>query len=381
MMTSSYVLEVLHQHGYDFITGVPDSMFKDLIISVKEDDRFEHVITNNEGESCALAAGYYLATGKVPVVYMQNSGLGHCVNPLTSLLDEWIYAMPCLLLISWRGKPGEPDEPQHQRMGAILLDLLTLLDIPYAMLEPEKNELQAVLNGVQEHFRSHNKPFALIFTRQTLKTSPQMATSSNPPVRGLLREEVLEYLVTQRQAHHLFVTTTGKSSRELYEIRERLNQGHERDFLTVGSMGCASTLGLGIAMQRPEKKVMVIDGDGACLMRLEALATIGHVKPSNLLHVLIDNNAYESTGAQQTQSHHIDFAAIALACGYRYAITITDMKAWNNQAIDTLQGPTMVVIRTLPWSRENLGRPKTSALENKQVFMKHLGVSSCKPLS
>ena len=366
-MTPSDFLETLYQQNYDFITGVPDSLFKQLLTAVKNDERFQHVITNNEGESCALATGYHLATGKVPVVYMQNSGLGNCINPLTSLLDEWIYAIPCLLLISWRASPGEHDEPQHQRMGSILLDLLSLLNIPYLVIDANTTQIEEFLFKA----KTLKKPFALIFTKNTLDTP--IPTQSINEIHGTNREEVLEFLVRNNQPNHLFITTTGKTSRELYEIRERLNQPHDQDFLTVGSMGCASTIALGIAMQRPEKQVIVIDGDGACLMRLEALATIGHIKPSNLLHILIDNNAYESTGAQQTQSHHIDFTTLALACGYQHSIVISELNELL-EYLNTAQGPTMLIVRTTLLSRENLGRPKKSALENKQSFMNHLGV-------
>ena len=374
-MTPVDFLDAMYLHGYQFFAGVPDSVFKHLIHAVKNDGRFQHVITNNEGESCAIAAGYHLATGKVPVVYMQNSGLGNCINPLTSLIDEWIYAIPSLLLIGWRARPGEQDEPQHQRMGAILLDLLTLLDIPYVIVDSQVNDIESVLKQVKQHFSNYNKPFALIFTKQTL-TTPIFSSMSVTPcaVVRTVREQVLEYLVINSQEHYLFVTTTGKTSRELYEIRERFNQSHDRDFLTVGSMGCASSIGLGIAMQRPEKKVVVVDGDGACLMRLEALATIGYVKPANFLHILIDNNAYESTGSQQTQSHHIDFAALALACGYRQTATITSIDELAKHYLAEVLGPLMLVVRTTPLSRNNLGRPKTSPIENKQLFMQHLGV-------
>lgn len=367
-------LDALYQYGYQFITGVPDSTFKDLIIAVKDDVRFQHVITNNEGESCALGAGYHLATGKIPVVYMQNSGLGNCINPLTSLLDEQVYAIPSLLLIGWRAKPGVPDEPQHLRMGAILLELLALLKIPYAIIDSSAVEIEGLFNKVQHHFERYSKPFALIFTKDIL-SDPKMSTCApHIMVGGLIREQVLEYLVTNSKAQDLFVTTTGKTSRELYEIRERLNQPHDCDFITVGSMGCASTIGLGIAIQRPDRRVIVVDGDGACLMRLEAMATIGYLKPDNFLHILIDNNAYESTGAQKTQSDHIDFKSLAKSCGYRECVCIECIDELTQYYTDGVQYPLMIVVRASPSSRNNLGRPKTSALENKKLFMNHLEV-------
>lgn len=371
-MTPSDFLTSLHNHHYQFVTGVPDSLFNALISEVNQDTRFQHVISNNEGEACALAAGYHLGSGKIPVVYLQNSGLGNCINPLTSLLDEWIYAIPALLLIGWRAKPGEPDEPQHRRMGSILPDLLALLNIPYIIIDADEEKLAPLFQKIQDHFSTHNTPFALIFTKHVLQTSPCDIETNG---LGLMREQLLEHLVKHSQPQDIFVTTTGKTSRELYEIRERLQCTHESDFLTVGSMGCASSIALGIAMQQPSKRIIVIDGDGACLMRLEAMATIGHVKPNNFLHILVDNNAYESTGAQQTQSHQIDFAAIARACGYQQATSVHSLPAFIHHVIDFQYGPSLLVVKVMSHSNKTLGRPKSTPLENKQRFMQHLGVS------
>ena len=366
-MIPGFLREQLQQQNFSFITGVPDSIFKDLILEINDDSRFEHVITNNEGESCALAAGYHLATGDVPVVYLQNSGLGNCINPLTSLLDEEIYSIPALLLIGWRAVPGKKDEPQHKRMGAITPEMLTLLNIPYRVASDET--VEESLQEASRYFRDKSSPYAILFEKGSVD-SPEKEVSKEPS--GLIRERILEEIVQVAGEDALLVTTTGKTSRELYEIRERLGQDHSQDFLTVGSMGCAATVALGIAMQQPEHKVILVDGDGACLMRMEAMATVGHVQPKNFLHILVDNNAYESTGSQGTQSASVDFAAVAKACNYRAATTTKTLGQFKEALDQHVSGPEMLVITSTPYSRSDLARPTTTPLENKKAFMERL---------
>lgn len=371
---SNDLLNAFSETGFRFITGVPDSLFTQLIIEASRDGRFKHVITNNEGESCALAAGYHLATGEVPIVYMQNSGLGNAINPLTSLMDEWVYSIPVLLLIGWRGKPDTLDEPQHRRMGAILLDLLNLLAIPYHIVEADGSKIKPLMKRLSTHYRDNKKPFALVFPSVLFNESSIEVAQTDDCPEGVLRETVIAFMVNHAQSNDVFVTTTGKASRELYEIRDRLKLSHSTDFLTVGSMGCAASIALGLAMHRSDQRVILIDGDGACLMRMEAMATVGYVQPSNLLHVLIDNNAYESTGGQKTQSAHISFGDIAVGCGYRHSITVDDMASFSTNFLQQKAGPSMIVVKTKPYSRGKLGRPKSSPIENKAVFMNHLGV-------
>jgi len=377
-MSPNTLIELLLNNNHKFITGVPDSIFKHFIIAVNKDPRFEHVITNNEGESCALAAGYHLATAKTPIVYLQNSGLGNTINPLTSLLDEFIYSIPALLLIGWRAVPGEKDEPQHKRMGAITPDLLDLLGIPYSIAEPDNDMMNLIFQRSTKHFEEHQKPYAILFPRETIKVDKAEAQEKQTPKYNILREDLLELIVKNTTEDDVLITTTGKTSRELYEIRERLEQDHSRDFLTVGSMGCAATIALGVAMQKKDRRVILIDGDGACLMRMEALATIGHVHPSNLLHILVDNNAYESTGSQKTMSDNVDFAAIAKACNYHSSMTTENLDEFNLALKRFDKGPTMMVVKSFPYSRPDLGRPNTTPVENKVAFMQQLGTTTCK---
>ena len=378
-MSPETLIELLLRNNHTFITGVPDSVFKDFINQANQDNRFHHVITNNEGESCALAAGYHLATGNVAAVYLQNSGLGNAINPLTSLLDENIYSIPTLLLIGWRAVPGEQDEPQHKRMGAITPDLLTLLDIPHAIFDPDKEVMAAIFREAQQHFRARKSPYAILFPRESITANTSTAQKVIIPDGEVLREELLALLVRNSKEDDVFITTTGKTSRELYEIRERVDQDHARDFLTVGSMGCAATIALGIAMQRSDRRVILVDGDGACLMRMEALATIGHIRPANLLHILVDNNAYESTGSQKTLSSNINIPDIAKACGYPLSLAVDTLADFKQAFSQFTHGPMMLCVKSFSYSRSDLGRPKTTPLENKIAFMEQLGVTLCKP--
>lgn len=376
-MQAEFICNQLHSFGYQFITGVPDSIFKPLMAKINVQPAFDHLIANNEGEATALAAGYHIATGKIGVVYMQNSGLGNCVNPLTSLLDEYIYAIPALLMISWRGQPGVKDEPQHQRMGAILPELLTLLNIPFEIIEDPDADFERALQKAASHFANNNRPYAIVLAKNTITdhAAEQPITTATSEIPTLTREKVLDALVQQTHEEDIIVTTTGKTSRELFELRAQHQQPHHQDFYTVGSMGCAASVALAIARYRPEKRVILVDGDGACLMRLEAMATIGYTQTHNLHHILIDNNAYESTGGQRTQSHCIDFTKIAAGCGYSSIEHIHTLEGFNHSLTTQrpASGPVLSVITTNTQSRKNLGRPTLTPQQNKSNLMKQLG--------
>lgn len=374
-LLSDRLLDLLIDQQLNFITGVPDSIFKHFLIDANQDSRFEHIITSNEGESCAIAAGFHLASGKTPVIYMQNSGFGNCINPITSLLDPKIYGIPSLLFISWRGLPGTPDEPQHKRMGEVLPGMCSLLDIPYAIATNDADHMQKLLQQATDHINQHQKPYAILFPKDVITASESSKQSKTAlPENAVLREQLLEAIVDQCQADDILVTTTGKTSRELYEIRERLGHGHGQDFLTVGSMGCATSIGLGIATQQPNRRVIVVDGDGACLMRLEAMATVGHQQPKNLLHIVIDNQAYESTGSQPTVSPVVDFPAIAKACSYQEAYLAEGLASFKQHLNNWQSGPSFLAVRCHPHSRSDLGRPKSTPQQNKQALMEHMGV-------
>ncbi len=361
---------IFENEGFNFFTGVPDSTFKSWMsfLESKDEEQFTNIIASNECEAVGIASGYHLSTGKIGVVYMQNAGLGKTVNPITSLVDKEVYSIPILLMIGWRGQPGMKDEPQHIKMGKITLPLLELLDIPYSILPEDKNSATDVIKNAKKDIVKTSSPFAIILKKGTLE--PYLSESSEDKFQ-LNREDVIKSLL-EYSRDFLIVSTTGKTSRELFENRINRNE-KPRDFYTVGSMGCASAISLGIALNS-SKKVMILDGDGSVLMQMGTLATIGHYKPNNLLHIIFDNQSHESTGGQPTVSSTVNFDKISLACGYKSVITIAqenDLKDFLSR-INNLEYPCMAVIKTKKHSRADLGRPTTTPRQNKDCFMKYI---------
>lgn len=359
----------------DFFTGVPDSLLKDFCAFITDhSSNKNHIIAANEGAAIGIATGYYLATGTVPVVYMQNSGIGNAVNPLVSLADEKVYKIPMLLVIGWRGEPGVKDEPQHVKQGEITLSLLDALNIPYAVLESEENDALVQVNKLIQEIKTKETPHALVvrantFEKYKLKNRPENLFT-------LSREEAMKLVVDQLKDSDIVVSTTGKLSRELFEYRERLQQGHSRDFLTVGSMGHSSSLALGIAIQKKDRSVYCLDGDGAFIMHMGASSTIGAVAPANFKHIVFNNGAHESVGGQPTIGFDITMTSIALASGYKNVFKAETAVEIQNALLKMKaeRGPTLLEIRVNCHSREDLGRPTTSPIENKLQFMKHVNL-------
>ena len=360
--------------GLDFFTGVPDSLLKHFCAYVAErTPRPAHWIAANEGNAVALAAGHYLATGNPALVYLQNSGLGNAVNPLVSLADPDVYAIPMLLLIGWRGEPGVPDEPQHVKQGAITPGLCEAAGIPHRILP---TDTQPAIECLQEMVRTalaNHRPVALIVRAGSFAAHPAAAPA--PPPEALNREDVIAAIVAALPPRAVVVATTGHISRELFEIRSRGSQGHERDFLTVGSMGHASQIAMGIALARPDRPVICLDGDGAALMHMGSLAIAGTSGAGNLLHVVLNNGVHGSVGGQPTVGFSVDFPGMALACGYRSAVRV-ESRGRLTEALANLRpdgGPHFMEVRVAPGARKDLGRPTTSPLANKTEFMNHLG--------
>jgi phosphonopyruvate decarboxylase len=375
-LNPAHFAALLKAHGTEFYTGVPDSLLKDFCAYVTDTVPAEkHVIAVNEGTAVATAAGHHLATGKIPLVYLQNSGLGNTVNPLLSLCSPKVYAIPTLLMIGWRGEPGKKDEPQHILQGALTPGLLQEMGIPYDILPDYAEGAFEVLDKAYNHMNSAKGPYALLvrkdtFEKHTLKTPQDVFTGSSM----LHREEILERIVTVFPTEPL-VTTTGFTSREMFELREALGQSHDNDFLTVGSMGHCSSIALGIAMSRRlDQPVLCLDGDGAALMHMGSFATIGAAGTKNFKHVLINNAIHDSVGGQPTGADKIDFSAIAKACGYRSAALASTSEEIED-ALKTLkseEGPCFLEIRALPGARADLGRPTTTTWQNKEAFMSAL---------
>lgn len=364
--------------GADFYTGVPDSQLKALcnyLMSEYGIDPKHHIIAANEGNCTALAAGYHLATGKIPVVYLQNSGEGNIINPVASLLNEKVYAIPMIFVIGWRGEPGVKDEPQHIYQGEVTLKLLEDMGIRHFVVgsETTAEELVVTMNGFRDDL-AKGRDVAFVVRKGALSFEGALKYAND---NTMAREEIIRH-IAQVTGDDPIVSTTGKASRELFEIREAAGEGHERDFLTVGSMGHASSIALGVALNKPEQKIWCIDGDGAALMHLGAMAVIGAQKPSNLVHVVINNAAHETVGGMPTVAGSIDLVSIALACGYPYAVRVDDLEALDAELarVRSREGLSCIEVCCSIGARDDLGRPTTTALENKQNFMRYLSAFS-----
>lgn len=359
--------------GADFYTGVPDSQLNALCACLYDTCGVSagHVIAANEGNAVALAAGYHLATGKTPVVYLQNSGLGNIVNPVASLLNGRVYGIPCLFVVGWRGEPGVHDEPQHLFQGEITLPLLEQLEIPAFIIDKSTTDgqVRAKMNEYREQF-AQGRQAAFVVRKGGLNYGGKAAYGNRST---LTREEAVGH-VAAVSGDGVVVSTTGKISRELFEYREARGMGHAHDFLTVGSMGHSSSIALGIALQTPERLVWCVDGDGAMLMHMGAMALIGANRPANLIHIVLNNEAHESVGGMPTVAGQLDLPAIARACGYPSAVSVDTSEELDRVLTAAKVGHELafVEVKCALGAREDLGRPTTMPIENKQLFMKFL---------
>lgn len=360
--------------GADFYTGVPDSQLKALcnyLMARYGIDPKHHVIAANEGNCTALAAGYHLATGKIPVVYMQNSGEGNIINPVASLLNDKVYAIPVVFIVGWRGEPGVHDEPQHIYQGEVTVKLLEDMGISAFVIGKETTE--EALSAKMEEFRTilaAGKDVAFVIRKGALTDAPKVEYRND---NTMIREQIIQHTV-KVSGEDPVVSTTGKASRELFETRVANGQSHKYDFLTVGSMGHSSSIALGVAIQKPEQRIWCVDGDGAVLMHMGAMAVIGTNRPKNLIHVVINNGAHETVGGMPTVAKDIDLVAIAKACGYPYAVCVDNFDDLDRELAAAKQRNELSLIeaKCSIGAREDLGRPTTTALENKRNFMEYL---------
>lgn len=359
----------------EFFTGVPDSQLKplcDYLCDTYGIDPKRHVIAANEGNSVALAAGYHLATGKIPVVYMQNSGEGNIVNPVASLLNDKVYAIPCIFVIGWRGEPGVHDEPQHIYQGEVTLKLLDDLDIAYFVVgkTTKSEEIEERLNAWKP-LLENGKQVAFVVKKGAFEYGKKVKYENG---NRMTREEILRHIVAASGSDPV-VSTTGKASRELFEIREARGEEHGYDFLTVGSMGHCSSIALGIAVNKPDRKVWCIDGDGAALMHMGAMAVIGSAKPKNFVHIVINNGAHETVGGMPTVAGGgLAFCNVAEACGYPNVVRVSDFEELDKELrkAKTATELTFLEILSSIGARADLGRPTTTARQNKEAFMERL---------
>lgn len=365
------LLEII---GSDFYTGVPDSQLKALInylMGTYGIDQKHHVIAANEGNCTALAAGYHLATGKIPVVYMQNSGEGNIINPVASLLNDKVYAIPMVFIIGWRGEPGLHDEPQHIYQGEVTIKLLEDMDIKAFAIgkDTTDEEVESVMKEYREEL-AKGKDVAFVIRKGALETDVKVQYKND---NKMVREEIIQHIV-KISGEDPIVSTTGKASRELFETRVANNQSHKYDFLTVGSMGHSSSIALGVAINKPDTKIWCVDGDGAVLMHMGSMAVLGANKPENLVHVVINNGAHETVGGMPTVASQIDLVGIAKACGYPNAVCVDTFEELDREleAAKVRNELSLIEVKCSIGARDDLGRPTTTALENKVNFMEYL---------
>lgn len=365
------LLEII---GSDFYTGVPDSQLKalcDYLMSEYGINQKHHIIAANEGNCTALAAGYHLATGKVPVVYMQNSGEGNIINPVASLLNDKVYAIPVVFIVGWRGEPGIHDEPQHIYQGEVTLKLLEDMGIETCIIGKDTTD-EEVVSAMQEFktVLADGKDVAFVIRKGALSYDGKVKYEN---INTMVREEIIQHIV-KASGEDPIVSTTGKASRELFETRVTNGQSHKYDFLTVGSMGHSNSIALGVAINKPDTRVWCIDGDGAVLMHMGSMAVLGANAPKNMIHVIINNGAHETVGGMPTVASNIDLVAIAKACGYPYAVSVDSFEALDAEleAAKARNELTLIETKCSIGARDNLGRPTTTALENKQNFMEYL---------
>ena len=367
--------DALEAAGVGLYTGVPDSLLKDFCAYISRELAPErHLITANEGNSVALAAGHYLATGRPSLVYMQNSGQGNAVNPLASLAHHEVYGIPMVLLIGWRGQPGVKDEPQHGVQGVMTPDILDALGVPHRTLARTADGASQDATWAVAHAMERRGPVALLVEKGTFEPDPGLERDATVGYTRT-REDALRVFVETVGARDVVVATTGKTGRELDEVRIAAGSDAGGDFLTVGAMGHASQVAMGLAMGQPERTVWCLDGDGAILMHMGALAIVGRHAPENFLHVVLNNGVHDSVGGQPSVGLEIDIPAIARACGYRSVATVGDDDDLA-AALKTLSGspgPCLLQVGLIPGARSDLGRPRTSTAERRDRLMTWLG--------
>lgn len=373
MIRPSFFYDTLRNFGINFYAGVPDSLLKNLCAYITDHaDSSHNIIAANEGGAMGLAVGNYLATGSIPVVYMQNSGLGNIINPLASLTDKDVYQIPVLLVIGWRGKPGVHDEPQHVKQGKVTTGLLNTMGIDYTVLSKDEDKAKIQIERAVSFMRQAKECYALVIEKDTFESYTLLNVEKNGLT--LSREEAIETVVASLPSNAVVVSTTGMISRELFEIRERRGQGHQQDFLTVGSMGHASQIALGIALAQPDRPVYCFDGDGAAIMHMGGMAIIGSKQPHNYTHVVFNNGAHDSVGGQPTVGFDINFVTLAEALGYKHTYTCNSPIELKVNLMDAqLQGgPCFIEAKVRKGNRKDLGRPTTTPIQNKEALLTFL---------
>ena len=371
MINPKFFYEILASYGINFYAGVPDSLLKNLCAYITDHADAQHnIIAANEGGAMGLAVGHYLATGQIPVVYMQNSGEGNIINPLASLTDPDVYNIPVLLIIGWRGKPGVHDEPQHVKQGKVTTGLLNVMGIDYTVLSKEEDKAEAQIKKAVEFMQLTKQCYALVIEKDTFDAYTLLNVEKND--LSMSREEAIQTVAAALGEKDCIVSTTGMISRELFEYRTSKGEGHERDFLTVGSMGHASQIALGIAIAKPERKIWCFDGDGASIMHMGSMAIVANKAPQNYIHVVFNNGAHDSVGGQPTVGLKIDLPAIAKAVGYKSVYSVASKDELQQQLTNLGEAPVFLEVKVKKGNRKDLGRPTTTPIQNKEALMNFL---------
>lgn len=356
----------------DFYTGVPDSLLKDFCSCLSNRKAPEqHIIAANEGNSVALAAGHFLASGKPACVYLQNSGLGNIVNPLLSLMDKAVYNIPMLMIVGWRGEPGKKDEPQHVTQGELTLPLLECMGVPYVVVDGE-SDISYVIEQARKNL-DKDIPFALVIKKGTFSSCS--LNVDVPDISDLNREDAIKTIIEAMPSDYRVVSTTGKISRELFELRENRKEGHEKDFLIVGSMGHTSQIALGAVLAKPEMPVCCLDGDGSVLMHMGSMAVNGSFPDIPMLHIILNNAAHDTVGGQPTAASNVNLTAVAKASGYTIVYSCdnnADLKKIMSLVFSNPEGMTLIEVKVAKGSRDDLGRPTISARDCRLNFQRAL---------
>lgn len=372
MIRPEFFIEALRENGIDCFAGVPDSLLKNICAYITDHCDAEHnIIAANEGAAVGLAAGHYLATSQPACVYMQNSGEGNIINPLASLTDPEVYNIPVLLLIGWRGRPGVHDEPQHVKQGKVTTGLLNTMGINFDVLSKEEDKAEKQIAKAIDALKKKDV-YALVIEKDTFEDYKLQNVEKNDLTMS--REEAIQTVAAALGEKDCIVSTTGMISRELFEYRAAMNQGHERDFLTVGSMGHASQIALGIAMAKPDRKVWCFDGDGAAIMHMGSMAIVANKAPKNYVHVVFNNGAHDSVGGQPTVGLKIDLPRVARAVGYPHTYSVStkdDLMDVLNE-VKKNNDLSLIEIKVKKGNRKDLGRPTTTPIQNKDALMAFL---------
>ena len=374
MLKPEILVNFLKKQNISFFSGVPDSLLKDFCAYV--DDQFppnNHIIAANEGSAIGLAIGHHLSSGKVPLVYLQNSGLGNTVNPLISLASEDVYSIPILLVIGWRGEPGIKDEPQHKHQGRITPALLDVMDIPYVIIDSsmDQNEVLTLIGTQIKNCQISNKPVCILVRKGTFEKYKKKISESNNSQCELEREEAVQIATKICEPNAIIVCTTGMLSRELFEYRSNNQLGHGKDFLCVGGMGHASQIATGIAIDQPNRPVYCFDGDGAALMHMGSMAITGTKNLPNLIHVVFNNGCHESVGGQPTVAQKFELSKVASSLGYEFSARVSNEENLKKIIIQAQlnKSSSFIEIFVRPGHRSDIGRPTTTPVQNKISLM------------